>query len=724
MFCKKSIIRHISLLIIILLILSLSGCNDPVTTDGDDGIEDITYISPDPCITNGIKHYFTLDESYFCVYNGVSFDELYIKGVNMGSGKPGYFPGELGITEEEYLRWFGYISEMNANTVRVYTVMMPAFYDALWKFNSTSENKIYLFQGVWYDEGALAETSNVFDPSLHDRAISDVKDLVDIIHGDAEIEKEYGHAYGEYTHDISAYVIGWILGIESDTDLIGRTNDKNPEKTSYSGTYLSLLEGSAFEAWLCEFGDTAIAYETDKYSMQRPVSFSNWPTADTLTHNNETEPLKNDTVSFDVEKFTENDAFIPGLFASYHIYPYYPDFLKYEHKYINYVNKYGDHDPYMAYLLDLAATHSMPVLVAEYGLPTSRGATHVNNVSGFDQGNLTETEQGDMLAYLSSDINDAGYAGGLIFAWQDEWFKRTWNTMDYSSADRRAYWSDVQTCEQKFGLMTFEPSVYLDKFPDGDLSEWVLSTTLLSGDGYSLCVDHDAEYLYIKVKIEGVDFSADRVLIPFDITPKSGSTRYDGYTFTKACDFICDIQGEENSHVYVQSHYDNLAYQYGTYAQMDTKGYEDPYNPIWNPIYLCLSNTVYLPEDNTIIPFDKYETGALVFGNANPDSSSYNSLADFYYDGEALEIRIPWLLLNFRDPSTLEVQDDYYATGSFTGLNIDGISIGLACGDMNADMKSYTWDKWDHINYKERLKDSYYIIKDCFDILDILEDEQ
>jgi hypothetical protein len=157
---------------------------------------------------------------------------------------------------------------------------------------------------------------------------------------------------------------------------------------------------------------------------------------------------------------------------------------------------------------------------------------------------------------------------------------------------------------------------------------------------------------------------------------------------------------------------------------MDTKGYEDPYNPIWNPIYLCLSNTVYLPEDNTIIPFDKYETGALVFGNANPDSSSYNSLADFYYDGEALEIRIPWLLLNFRDPSTLEVQDDYYATGSFTGLNIDGISIGLACGDMNADMKSYTWDKWDHINYKERLKDSYYIIKDCFDILDILEDEQ
>src|SRR5699024_1027085 len=38
-----------------------------------------------------------------------------IKGVNMGMGKPGAFPGEAAITEDEYYRWFQQIGEMNAN---------------------------------------------------------------------------------------------------------------------------------------------------------------------------------------------------------------------------------------------------------------------------------------------------------------------------------------------------------------------------------------------------------------------------------------------------------------------------------------------------------------------------------------------------------------------------------------------------------------------------------
>ena len=68
----------------------------------------------------------------------------------------------------------------------------------------------------------------------------DLKDLVDIIHGDAHIEKRTGHAYGDYTKDISSYVIGWILGIESDQDLVEGTGYAHPKKnliTDRSLTY-------------------------------------------------------------------------------------------------------------------------------------------------------------------------------------------------------------------------------------------------------------------------------------------------------------------------------------------------------------------------------------------------------------------------------------------------------------------------------------------------------
>ena len=47
------------------------------------------------------EYYFKTEDSYFAVYNGKTYEKTYLNGVNLGSGKPGCFPGELGITKEE-----------------------------------------------------------------------------------------------------------------------------------------------------------------------------------------------------------------------------------------------------------------------------------------------------------------------------------------------------------------------------------------------------------------------------------------------------------------------------------------------------------------------------------------------------------------------------------------------------------------------------------------------
>jgi hypothetical protein len=72
--------------------------------------------------------------------------------------------------------------------------------------------------------------------------------------------------------------------------------------------------------------------------------------------------------------------------------------------------------------------HDLPVLVAEFGIPASRGLTH-ENVYGLDQGNHSEKEQGLKVKQLFEDIVEEKMAGGMVFSWQDEWFKRTWNTI-------------------------------------------------------------------------------------------------------------------------------------------------------------------------------------------------------------------------------------------------------------------------------------------------------
>ena len=73
-----------------------------------------------------------------------SYTPAFLNGVNIGASKPGYFPGEFGITEDDYLRWFQQISDMHVQVIRVYVGQMPAFYDALEKFNRRAEQPLSL----------------------------------------------------------------------------------------------------------------------------------------------------------------------------------------------------------------------------------------------------------------------------------------------------------------------------------------------------------------------------------------------------------------------------------------------------------------------------------------------------------------------------------------------------------------------------------------------------
>ena len=77
---------------------------------------------------------------------------MLIKGINLGVTKPGYFPGDMGVTKDDYLRWFQLIGAMNVNAIRVYTLHPPSFYEALLEYNSQAAQPIYLFHGIWVDE--------------------------------------------------------------------------------------------------------------------------------------------------------------------------------------------------------------------------------------------------------------------------------------------------------------------------------------------------------------------------------------------------------------------------------------------------------------------------------------------------------------------------------------------------------------------------------------------
>jgi len=110
----------------------------------------------------------------------------------------------------------------------------------------------------------------------------------------------------------------------------------------------------------------------------------------------------------------------------------------------------------------------------------------------------------------------------------------------------------------------------------------------------------------------------------------------------------------QDSRLLVQERYESLR---STFSEniwnIDTyvkENQPEKNSPQFIPVNMILQTaTALLYKDNTATA-ETFETGLLTYGNANPDSPNFNSLADFICSGDDIEIRLPWQLLNFADP--------------------------------------------------------------------------
>ncbi|WNR45372.1 hypothetical protein [Paenibacillus roseipurpureus] len=712
---------------------------------------------------------------YLQVYHNGTPQDILLKGVNMGIAKPGHFPGEAAISKDEYLRWFQQIGDMHANVLRIYTLHPPAFYEALEAYNKKAANPLYVLHGIWMNEDKLIASEDVFaDENTQDFA-EETRRTIDVIHGNAKIPVRPGHASGSYTADISEYVLGWIIGVEWDPEVVISTNAKHANAPDFQGTYFRTEKASPFESWIAEAMDDTVKYETETYTWQRPISFTNWVTTDLLKHPAEPSE-KEDAVSINPNVIWPTSSLKAGYFASYHVYPYYPDFLNYETKYTDYIDHRGQKNNYAGYLRELKQAHRMPVVVAEFGVPSSRGMTH-RNVSGWNQGFLSEEEQGDIDSRLFEDIYQEGMAGGLVFSWQDEWFKRTWNNMDYDNPDRRPFWSNVQTSEQYFGLMGFDPgaSELLVKV-DGKTNDWEkagikpfavggktgASALQKYNDGYDeqrqvdrLYMASDERYVYFRLDFgksdKPLDWTRTNATIMLDTVPGQGQTKLPGGVLTSDAgfDFAIDVKGPNTSRIWIDSYYDLHELQYGRMLNMipQTAFADKKNNGVFHKQMLTLNKPLTIPNrqgDAAVIPFESYETGLLRFGDGDPDSPQYDSLTDVAVNAKdaIVELRIPWQLLNIKDPSMHEAVGDIREKGLDASVQTPGFHVAVVTyrpepdedttqhlgGDAIADflpsasngvlrandMPFYQWKGWDYPQTHERLKKSYYKLKETF----------
>ena len=646
---------------------------------------------------------FIAENEYIKVYRDEEYVPIFLKGINLGAATPGTSPGALAATRDEYASWIAELASSGLNYLRTYTLHYPRFYEELEKYNlAHPEKPLFLIQGVWLDEeyeGDLVSGQSLkFD--------EDIAEVIDCMHGNKSITHRFGRAYGDFTTNVSPWVMGYIIGREIHPWEVHEIEKNYLNLVSFNGDHFSIQDTCQLDIWMTERLDHAVGHMQETYQINRPVSCSSWPTLDPIYHPTEDLPGKDtdeEDETFDMAGIVNVNA-PAGFFMSYHAYPYYPDFMSEDPGYQTFSDSVGPNS-YLGYLTDLKNHYGdIPLLIAEYGVPSSWGNAHYSH-SGMSHGGLTETQQGLDDVRMLHNIYDSGCAGGLVFAWIDEWFKNAWITAPFDSEpERRQFWQNVTSPEQNFGLKG-----YREPFPD--FTHWpsVSDVGVLS----SVKADMDNAFFYVKIKTANLLSNTDTVWVAFDTyrADLGESILPNGKTITNRAEFVLAVNNGERSPMYVTQAYD----LYGIWHRRDN--FSDPlqlYHSIattgapWEPIRW----------KNNAGESAYQEIGMLrtVMG-----SSPETSMDAVWIDGTTINLRIPWSLLQVTDPSLSHVMDDNRSNNDSDPTEVsdrevattDGIC--LTVNYMNATLTTtrFTWESWNQpTNFVEYDKASLQIFID------------
>ena len=99
-----------------------------------------------------------------------------------------------------------------------------------------------------------------------------------------------------------------------------------------------------------------------------------------------------------------------------------------------------------------------------------------------------------------------------------------------------------------------------------------------------------------------------------------------------------------------------------------------------------------------------HELGPLPLGSGDPDDENFDARTLVAAEDEVVEIRLPWALLGFSDPSSLTLYDEQPQGPTRT---LDADRLGIAVHSEGAPLlatNGYAWEPWQRVTWHERRK--------------------
>jgi tetratricopeptide (TPR) repeat protein len=713
--------------------------------------------------------YRASDGSMWRFESGI-WEKYYVAGVNFGPGSPGYFGSDPTLDGLAYAKYLEQAAQLNANVIRVYTLLPPSFYRAF-KHASAGGAKLLLYQQIWID---TPPGGDLFSPDFTEKSKAEIRYVVDALHGRGDVPRKIARGSGLYSEDIADRTGAILLGREIEPSTAIQTNSAHPDETNYAGEYIQIGNATATEVWFARMMDYLISYETRVYNWQHPVAVVNWPPLDPLTHPTEStlrEEVKfridageklalpqgpqddDDSVSIDEAKFRQTPGFRAGLFASYHVYPYYPDFLTNDPVYLSAKDRRGP-NPLAAYLQKLRDHIPYPLVITEYGIPSSMGISHFHPL-GWNHGGHTENQQAALLVRFARTLREVNCAGGIVFELFDEWYKHNWLTAEFEKPLERAdLWINELDPEKRYGLIGFRTSKW-QLFADLP-GAWDNETTFHNSDGSQMQCASDEGFLYIRLSGVCAECFApakkkrvkktNTYAIAIQTLPGTGAQKvpFANLKITGGINFMLVLDSVKTARLLIADNY-NPYMEAPQTAEGGDQGlvYRRGYTPkLTDPgsfvEQFVVTNRQRFARDGTFFPSIRYSRSRLRFGNGNPASRDYDSLGEWFADTakHTIIVRLPWGKLLVTDPSSRQVFSGFDANAQLRSTLSP--SIGLAFFVLSQNKKSdvssmklltsypaaedrvirtlatLAWRTWDTVSPEMYLKMSYYALQKEF----------
>jgi hypothetical protein len=649
--------------------------------------------APAPVDADGLKMVASTDGQQFELHTAAG-DRTFLPGVNLGGTTPGHQPGELSVSAAQYRAWFAAMSYLGIRVVRIYTIHPPAFYQQLAAYNEANPDRpLYLMQGVDLPDESYIQKKNLYDPAVTTAFQKELKDAAGAVSGNLNRSASPGQASGAWDTDVTPWLLGWIIGAELDPYAGAASDKRNASAPGHDGKYFrSTGDASPTERWLAARMDELAGYEAQR-GLSQPIAFVNWPTTDPLRHPEE--PLaRDDMFQLDANHVRPTANWPAGTFASYHAYPYYPDFQRYEPALQDFQYE-GHSDPYAGYLAELGRHHpDMPTMITEFGVPSSIGSGHPAPL-GRTQGDHSEQQAMQMDADLLKLIQGQGLAAGFLFEWADEWFKTAWNTAAHQDADRRPSWHDPMTSEQNSGLLATDAGGQ----PGGSPQH------LLDTDGgwpaRRVTAQIDESYVTLRISLGGAP--PDSLALGFDVLPGLTGIPFAGSTDRRPDVVLALNLIARTGQAYLRNQLDPMPLDFTVPAAE-----RGPAPEGWKPFSLIVDRPLTVPTTGQKIPLELQNAGILRYGPWDPNDPAADSRSIWHVDGGDLVVRVPWALLGFADPSSHEV-----AVPKLTGRGhatpatqvTPGITVSITAAGSAQSLNQLTWVNWTRPVYTERLKE-------------------